>query len=257
MNRVEDLHELLAGKAWLGFDLDDTLHSFRRAATAATRDTLRLMASAHDLDTDQLQDSYAQIQRDKTAHAFCDGRTADEYRRERFACLLRAMEQPVERAALDALLAQYRATLARALERKPGALELLRAVRASGRKVLVVTEGPQDAQEWTLRELGLAPLVDVLVTSNAFRVSKVDGLFEKTLAYLGVAGDEVVFVGDSLERDVRPAQRAGMLAVHYAEDGKGVEMGEDFLKVATLDQLRCLFSGGRPVDDDSVAIVSG
>ena len=139
------------------------------------------------------------------------------------------------------ILMQYNTTLARALQLKPGAMELLSMLKAKGKKLVVVTEGPQDAQEWTLQQLGLAPLVDVLVTTSVFKTTKVDGLFGKVLEHLGVAPEEMVFVGDNYERDVLPAGEVGILAIRYAEGSGGLVQEGDDLKVATLEELRRLF----------------
>ncbi|XWX01536.1 hypothetical protein V2A60_009564 [Cordyceps javanica] len=285
MDEKQTLSAALAKVTWVGFDLDDTLHEFRRASAAAATDALRLISEQYGADMDALQACYARVLRSKTAAAFSDGRRSEDYRRERFASVLEGLslvrgdDDPDEVTEMTTrVVARYGATLERSLQRKPGALELLAALRARGKRIVVVTEGPQDGQEWTLRRLGLMtpppppaaaaaaaaaaesepepepePLVDVLATSNAFGVSKVDGLFERVLQHLGVPGNEVLFVGDSYERDVLPARRAGMLAVHYAEDGGGGSGGgggggggggeETGLSVARLEDVLRLFDG--------------
>jgi putative hydrolase of the HAD superfamily len=42
---------------------------------------------------------------------------------------------------------------------------------------VIVTEGPRDAQKWTVEQLGLAPYMDVLVPSNEIGLAKDAGLF--------------------------------------------------------------------------------
>ena len=49
----------------------------------------------------------------------------------------------------------YDLTLTQSLELKCGALSLLMLVKSMGKKVVVITEGPQDAQERTLQSLGI------------------------------------------------------------------------------------------------------
>lgn len=241
MNGNQELHALLAKSTWIGFDLDDTLHEFRHASAAATGDVLRLISAQYGTDMNKLQASYAKILKDKTANAFSDGRTSTDYRKERFTCLLNDLSLPHESDTIARLLLQYQNRLAEYLQLKAGALEVLSNLKARGKKIVVVTEGPQDGQEWTLQQLGLAPLVDVLVTTSAFKTTKVDGLFGKVLEHLGVAAKEVVFVGDNYERDVLPAREVGILAIHYAEGSGGLDARSDELKVATLEELRRLF----------------
>jgi len=71
----------------------------------------------------------------------------------------------------------YKNSLQATLELKPSALSLLQSLKRLDGKVIVITEGPQDAQEWTVQELGIAPYIDILVTTNEVGKSKVDGLF--------------------------------------------------------------------------------
>lgn len=69
--------------------------------------------------------------------------------------------------------------------------------------------------------LGLAPYVDVLATSGGMRASKTEGLFEKVFREYGVAPEEMVFIGDSVERDVVPALKAGVgFAICVGEAGE-------------------------------------
>lgn len=81
----------------------------------------------------------------------------------------------------------------------------------------MVTEGPQDAQQWTVEELGLLPYIDVLVTTNDIGISKVDGLFPTVLRKYSIPVSKIVYVGDNEKRDVIPARGAGILAVLYDE----------------------------------------
>jgi putative hydrolase of the HAD superfamily len=99
---------------------------------------------------------------------------------------------------LDELAAVYKTQLKLSLELKEGAMSLLAYLKSIGKKIIVITEGPQDAQEWTLENLGPSKYVDYLATTNHFGVSKVDGLFEKVLAEVGIEAEELAYVGDSL-----------------------------------------------------------
>jgi FMN phosphatase YigB (HAD superfamily) len=73
---------------------------------------------------------------------------------------------------LEAVLSLYDKTLSKNLKLKERAKETLLAARDNGFRIMVVSEGPHDAQEATLKRLGIAPLVDLLVTSAAERTSK-------------------------------------------------------------------------------------
>jgi hypothetical protein len=103
-----------------------------------------------------------------------------------------------------------------------------------------MSEGPQDAQEWTLRKLGLADMVDYFATSIGFGVSKHEGLFGRVLERLEIRPDVRLFVGENWERDVVPAVKVGILGVHYAEQEKKketVDCGGEMLKSGSLRLL--------------------
>ncbi len=85
---LQQIRELLLEKTWFGFDLDDTLHEFRKASKSASRDTLLQIARAYHVSIGDLQKEYSRILALKTAEAFTDGKISDEYRKARFAALL-------------------------------------------------------------------------------------------------------------------------------------------------------------------------
>jgi putative hydrolase of the HAD superfamily len=73
-----------------------------------------------------------------------------------------------------------------------------------------------------LEELGLANSIDVMVFSNEHGQCKPQpSIFEELRRNLGVAYDELVFVGDNLYVDVHGAQRCGMRAVHFEPPVRG------------------------------------
>ncbi|KAE8142016.1 HAD-like domain-containing protein [Aspergillus pseudotamarii] len=214
------MRTLLSTKTWFGFDLDDTLHEFRKASAHASSAVFTAIHEENPtVNIDDLKTSYRDILVSTTAGAFADGRTSTEYRRERFSLLLRAHGLEVSTERLDRLLEVYEVDLRTALTLKPGALQLLQRIKGLGKKVIVITEGPQDAQRWTVEKLGLRPYIDVLVTTNEIGQSKVDGLFPAVLERYGILASDMVYVGDNEKRDVVPARAAGISAVLYDEKG--------------------------------------
>jgi HAD superfamily hydrolase (TIGR01509 family) len=89
------------------------------------------------------------------------------------------------------------------------ALPCLDALRARGLRVAAVGNTPAATEE-LLREH-----VDVLGSSGRWGVEKpAPEFFERILAAIGLAADEVAYVGDRVDNDVEPALAAGMVAVH-------------------------------------------
>lgn len=101
------------------------------------------------------------------------------------------------------------------LELIPETYQALLVAKEKGCKIVVVTEGPQDAQERAVEKLGIVDKIDVLVTSNRFGISKTNGLFPKVLEDLGINASDMVYIGDSEERDMVPARAAEILSIHF------------------------------------------
>ena len=241
-DRIGELRAALAKKTWICFDLDDTLHEFRKASAAAIESTMQVLQRAYGVPVQDLKDRYAEVLAQKTASAFVEGKTSHDYRRERFAAVMAHFSLPTDDdPVLDGLLDTYEAVLTRSLELKPGAVDLLAFIRARGKKVAVITEGPQDAQERTVERLGLAAQVDFLATTSRFEVSKTGGLFGRVLRHLDVDATDVAYVGDSQARDMAPAAATGIFAIHLSERDN-VDLDARPPRINSLHKLKFIMS---------------
>jgi len=106
-----------------------------------------------------------------------------------------------------------------------GAAEMLAQLKSRGlRTGLISNTGrtPGYALREILARLGLSQSIDVMVFSNEHGYCKPQAsIFEELRRGLGVAYDEVMFVGDNLYADVHGAQRCGMRAVHFQPPVRG------------------------------------
>ncbi len=121
---------------------------------------------------------------------------------------------------------------------------MLIAAKGVGLSVMVISEGPHDAQVTTIERLGIAASVDLLVTSAGEGASKSDGLFEKALARAGCECHEVLYVGDSVERDIVPTSALGIANVYVGEDGLPEGSAAMRLDLAALGRLLDQFARG-------------
>jgi putative hydrolase of the HAD superfamily len=156
--------------------------------------------------------------RSRCAEALRDGLPDDE----RFAA--------IDNAALtSALVASLR------FEPFADVRPALTAARAAGRRLVVVSNWDVSLDE-ALDRLGLAPMLDGIVTSAAVGARKPSPeIFERALAVAEVAPHEAVHVGDSLAEDVAGARAAGIEAVLIKRDGSPGPPG--VRTVATLAAL--------------------
>jgi len=129
-----------------------------------------------------------------------------------------------------------------------GAAETLSELKSRGFQIgLISNTGrtPGYALRRVLGELGLAQSIDVMVFSNEHGFCKpVTSIFEELRHGLGVAYEEMAFVGDNLYADVHGAQRLGMLALHFTPEKRGtaiappVDHGLEILPDAVVRDLR-------------------
>jgi putative hydrolase of the HAD superfamily len=78
-------------------------------------------------------------------------------------------------------------------------------------KLGLVTNGPSRTQRSKIEQFRLADYLDLLIVSEEVGVAKPDpAIFAIALEQLGVMPAEALFVGDSLEFDLRGAGAAGM-----------------------------------------------
>jgi len=232
------------GTEWIGFDLDDTLHFYRKASGCASQAVYDYLNEEFGCDLDLLNSRYAVILREAQSRSFAEGKPSRVLRGERFGRLM-AEFSILPHRHLDIVLDIYDAALARHLQLKDGAMEALRELKQAGFSIMVVSEGPHDAQETTLARLGLAPYVDLLITSGQEKRSKRDGLLKIALAKAGCSPQSCVFIGDNMECDILPALALGMRAFYVGED---IQMPAGAEKLSSLADLPRFFSlaGTRP-----------
>lgn len=245
MDDDKHIREILRTKTWFGFDLDDTLHEFRNASRAATTHCLTLISEkCKQAPLNELQERYREVLRQGTSNAFVDGKPSHAYRRERLAATLDHFS--IDHDLIDHLLDEYERVLVENLKLKPGASSLLEAIKSSGRSIVVITEGPQDAQERAIRDLGIEKSVNFLATTNFFGVAKTSGLFLKVLDHLDISPDEMAYVGDSMERDIVPARGHGVYSIHF-DEGQDIDIISDPPSIKSLTVLENLLAGTNKV----------
>jgi putative hydrolase of the HAD superfamily len=180
------------------FDLDHTL-----AVTRRDRQTLL------DVATDA-----AGVRRiDRTEYLEAHGRNlATQTREPLFAAILEAGDPA-------AVARTYREAIETDLEPLPGVESLLSDLGDRYRLGLL-TDGPARAQYGKLDKLGWRDRFDAVVVTGELPAGKPDPrTFERVLAELEVAPQEVLFVGDNPEADIEGAAAAGIYAVQVLEDG--------------------------------------
>lgn len=101
---------------------------------------------------------------------------------------------------------------------RDGAVPLLEHLREDGVKIAVCTDLTAHIQHRKIRQLGLVPYIDVLVTSEEAGAEKPsEKIYSLILEKLGLEAKDCLFVGDSWEKDVDGPRRCGMDAVLFTD----------------------------------------
>ena len=239
--RLRNIH---AEKTWIGFDLDDTLHEFRRSSGTATNKVLEEISERYGTPMHALRGEYSRVLKAKTANAFSEGKTSFHYRRKSFTSVLPHLSLLHDDQFMAELLESYEVTLMKSLELKCGALDLLSIIKDMGKKIVVITESLQDAQERTIQGLGIEGYIDFLATTNRFGIAKTAGLFPRVLEHLGVPLGDTAYVGDNEQRDMKPALAEGIFSIHFAEI-KHISLNTIPPQINTLRKLQYILSNDR------------
>jgi putative hydrolase of the HAD superfamily len=141
------------------------------------------------------------------------------WQRERLLGML--AEVDVHPGEYEVLLEKMRqGTETRVLEAFPEAPAVLATLRDRGVALAICSNWDWDLLE-ALEEVGLADRVDVIVSSAWAGARKPHPrIFAHTLAKLGVAGPEAVFVGDTWGPDVVGPRAMGMTALYLRREGR-------------------------------------
>lgn len=110
----------------------------------------------------------------------------------------------------------YWGTFLEKMTLREGVREFLDQMHELGIRVMICTDLTAHIQHRKIEALGIGKDICCLVTSEeAGREKPAPEIFELCLKKLGLCPDEVLFVGDSLKKDVEGARAAGMNTLLY------------------------------------------
>lgn len=213
------------------FDLDDTLVDQEGASRAALLGWLPELGLDVD-DPDELVTAWGIIAEEAYARYQRRELTFLGQRRVRVREFLGADATDDE---ADELFSGYLSRYERAWTAFDDAVPALRRVRAAGLVAAVLTNGDSAHQRRKLERTGLAEHLDVVVASDDLPVGKPDPrAYTVACEILGVAGGDVLMVGNDVEKDFRGPLDAGMGAVllDRADRWRGIDA-----RIRTLDDL--------------------
>ena len=116
-------------------------------------------------------------------------------------------------------------------------LAVLKALKAKGVRLGVISNGPDDMQQRKIKAAGLNEIFDVVVTAERAGVGKPNsGIFELALKELGLSANECCCVGDNLANDAVGAQAAGLTGIFLDRDNSS-KANYEGLTISSLEAL--------------------
>ncbi|AOX99342.1 phosphoglycolate phosphatase [Jeongeupia sp. USM3] len=145
---------------------------------------------------------------------------------------------PEQQQAMQRFDIHYKAGLTIATRFYPKVQETLHALHERGLPLAIVTNKPERYTLPLLRELGVSEQFEVVVGGDTLPERKPSALpLQHVLERFGVAGDEMLMVGDS-KNDILAARAAGcpVVAVEYGYGSDVASLGADHI-IASFAEL--------------------
>lgn len=121
-----------------------------------------------------------------------------------------------------------------------GVEKLLKRLNRSGIRIAICTDLTTHIQHRKLRKLQIADYIDVFVSSEEAGVEKPDAaIFNMAVSKLKMKPEEILYVGDSYEKDVVGASKVGMQPVWFNPHKKSKKdaMVEDIMEITEMGEL--------------------
>lgn len=197
-------------------DLDDTLYAYKPLDREAGMRVRKYVCGALGITEKQYEEAYL-FGRNETKR--CLGDVGASHNRllyfQKTLEYLGVNPMPVSLRMYET----YWGTFLENMTLFEGAGEFLALMRERGIKVMICTDLTAHIQHRKIEALGIAQDICCLVTSEeAGKEKPSPEVFMLCLEKLGLCAEEVLCMGDSLEKDVKGAQAVGMQAVLFHPD---------------------------------------
>lgn len=99
--------------------------------------------------------------------------------------------------------------------------EVLEKLKEMDIKTAIITDGRIIKQYEKVLRLGIDDLIDYVIVSDEIGIKKPnEKLFEYCLRKAGVKSKEAIYIGDRIDKDIKPASKLGIHSVYIHRGGK-------------------------------------
>lgn len=206
------------------FDLDDTLHDDTTAYHSAAEEVAREVEAEHGIDALALKAAYV-----AQAEGFWKRLTAEQLQTRLTHVREHMWHAAFAQVGVDDLdlakrsAARYNTYRKKYLTLFPGAREMLLALRASGKRLGILTNGFAETHHEKIALLQIGELFDAVFIADEVGMLKPDPLlFAHACTKLSCAPMHGAMVGDRYDRDIRGALDAGLYTIWFNVRGEAL-----------------------------------
>lgn len=119
-----------------------------------------------------------------------------------------------------------------------GAMDFLKSIKEAGLKIALCTDMTANIQYRKIKKLGIADLIDVIVTSEEAGFEKPSPvIFNLVLEKLKIKPSEAIYIGDHIEKDIKGSLTCGMTPIWFTYNREFDDSAVDCLKVKSYSEL--------------------
>lgn len=222
------------------FDLDDTLCDYQKAknnAKCLVDKTLR----KYNINPNSFWSNYSLLEPKLFTDFLNQSITKEQYRIRRYADILKTSYEEPEKLSLE-LNRIYMEEANKKINLYDDVIDFMKILKDRHIKTFILTNGPSDGQRDKFNALNLSIYVQKIYISEEIGSAKPNRLaFEMVLKDAGMPNSQILMVGDSLEHDIKGAQKVGIKTVLLDRNNKYSEYTD--LKVENLTTLSTLLFG--------------
>lgn len=198
------------------FDLDNTVYDYDACNTIALGKLCRHVCSKYHLTHDMFEKKFGQARKQVKEQL---GDTGAAHNRILYMqALLELIGEPPAENAIE-LYDVYWNSVLENMRLYRYVEPLIKYLHRESIRIGVLTDLTAHIQHRKIRRLNLQRHIDALVTSEEVGKEKPSRIaFDKIKDKLGVPADEILVVGDSLEKDIRGARNAGMHGLLFKKE---------------------------------------
>lgn len=224
------------------FDLDDTLYAYNPLDKKARANVEKFTCEMLDISSEQYKEAY-QFGRQETKKRLPDV-GAGHNRLLYCQKTLEYLGVPPMPLSLR-MYEQYWGTFLQEMKVFAGVKELFALLKEKNIPIVICTDLTAHVQHRKIEALGIAQDIKYLVSSEeAGREKPAKEMFDLCLEKLKLPPEHIWYVGDSFQKDVEGAMKAGMKAVWFQPEGNaallekgGISTENSYLKVSDYTEL--------------------